>query len=112
MLIVSDFFKGSITNLMLFYGLNFHFLFQLLTLTEMIVIKTLYMFCYSRIADLNEFLVSRIALVFNITIILLNMIIRIASKEYENNEFYVHLQKAMQDKINDESSSTRINLTW
>ena len=75
-------------SLIILFGVTGIFLYNTLTITEIVVIKTLYLYKYSRIAAMNEYFITAMLTSFNILIIGSNIVIRITLKEYEGNPFY------------------------
>ena len=74
-------------KLIIFYEIVSIFLFELFTLTSMVTIKILYIYCYERIAELNEYVIAYALTCSNLFIISIIVIVRIVSKEYESNRF-------------------------
>ena len=75
-------------SLIILFGVTGIFLYNTLTITEIVVIRTLYLYKYSRIAAMNEYFITAMLTSFNILIIGSNIVIRITLKEYEGNPFY------------------------
>ena len=68
-------------------GVSFH---SLITITEMVVIKCIYISKFSRIAAINENFVSTILTSFNMVIIAINVILRMATREMETSTIYTY----------------------
>ena len=68
-------------------GVSFH---SLMTITEMVVIKCIYISKFSRIAAINENFISTILTLFNMVIIAINVILRIATREMETSTIYLY----------------------
>ena len=71
----------------------------------MVVIKLLYIFHYSTIAELNEHLVSTVLTFFNIAIIITIIVIRITFKEYEHNPIFIQTFTKLQNEAETEEST-------
>lgn len=74
-------------KLVIFYEITSILLFELFTLTNMVIIKILYIYWYERIAEVNEYVISYALTCLNLFIIIIIIIVRIAYKEYESNRF-------------------------
>ena len=85
-----------------YLGLISYTLYLVLTITEMVVMKTLYIFKFSKIAAMNEYFITFCLISFNVVIILINMVLRLAMKEYESNPFLGY--------TNDHNQRTNIHL--
>ena len=59
-----------------------------MTITEMVVMKYIYMSKFSRIAAINEKFISTILTLFNVVIIAINLILRLMTKELETSPWY------------------------
>ena len=81
-------FTTDSSQLTILFGVTGIYLYNTLTITEIVVIKTLYLYKYSRIAAMNEYFITAMLTSFNILIIGSNIVIRIILKEYEGNPFY------------------------
>ena len=66
-------------------GVSFHLL---MTITEMVVMKCIYISKFSRIAAINENFISTILTLFNMVIIAINVILRLATREMETSTIY------------------------
>ena len=81
-------FIADSSQLIILFGVTGIYLYNTLTITEIVVIKTLYLYKYSRIAAMNEYFITAMLTSFNILIIGSNIVIRSTLKEYEGNPFY------------------------
>ena len=61
-----------------------------MTLTEMVVMKCVYIWKFSRIAAVNEKIISTTLTLFNMVIIAINIILRLATREMETSPLYFH----------------------
>ena len=86
-------------SLIILFGVTGIFLYNTLTITEIVVIRTLYLYKYSRIAAMNEYFIAAMLTSFNILIIGSNTVIRITLKEYEGNPFYNFLIRRHAEKL-------------
>ena len=68
-------------------GVSFH---SLMTITEMVVIKCIYISKFSRIAAINENFISTTLTLFNMVIIAINIILRLATRQMETTPFYLY----------------------
>ena len=59
-----------------------------MTLTEMVVMKCVYIWKFSRIAAVNEKIISTTLTLFNMVIIAINVILRLATREMETSTIY------------------------
>ena len=66
------------------------FLHLLMTVTEMVVMKCIYISKFSRIAAMNENFISTTLTLFNMVIIAINVILRLATREMETSPFYFY----------------------
>ena len=64
-----------------------------MTVTEMVVMKCVYIWNFSRIAAINENFISTSLTLFNMVIIAINMILRFATREMELY-FYLNPQQS------------------
>ena len=64
-----------------------------MTITEMVVMKCIYIWKFSRIAAINENFISTSLTLFNMVIIAINMILRFATREMELY-FYLNPQQS------------------
>ena len=69
-----------------FYGEISCLLYFLLTSTEIIVLKVVYIYKFSTIAAVNEYFLKNILILFNITVIGIFIFILLTLKEYETAE--------------------------
>ena len=70
------------------YGTTAYILYLVLTITEMVVVKALYIFNYSRIAAMNEYFITSTLINFNVLIIGLNIVLRLTLREFEVNPWF------------------------
>ena len=68
-------------------GVSFH---SLMTITEMVVMKCIYISKFSRIAAINENFISTILKLFNMVITAINVILRLATREMETSTIYTY----------------------
>ena len=59
-----------------------------MTITEMVVMKNIYIFRFSRIAAINENFISTTLTLFNVIIIVINLILRLGTREFETSPWY------------------------
>ena len=62
----------------------------LMTITEMVVMRCIYIYKFSRIAAMNEYFISTTLTLFNMVIIAINIILRLATREMETSPLYFH----------------------
>ena len=93
------FFTTDSSQLIILFGVTGIYLYNTLTITEIVVIKTLYLYKYSRIASMNEYFITTMLTSFNFLIIGSNIVIRISLKEYEGNPFYNFLMGQHAEKL-------------
>ena len=62
-----------------------------MTITEMVVMKCIYIWKFSRIAAINENVISTTLTLFNMVIIAINIILRLATREMETSPWYFYL---------------------
>ena len=74
-----------IFGVIMYIGGNFCSLYLILCFTEMIIIKVIYIFKFSRIAAGNEYFITRILILMNFVIISIIVTIRITLKDYETH---------------------------
>ena len=72
------------------FGYSRAYMHSLLTLTEMVLFKIVYIFKYSRIAAMNEYFLTFFITSFNFVVIFGSTIIRILLKEYAGTRRYFH----------------------
>ena len=66
------------------YGIVGTTLFMILTITEMIIMKVIYIHKFSKVAVMNEYFISTILVAFNIVISIFVISLRVILKEYVN----------------------------
>ena len=59
-----------------------------MTITEMVVMKCIYIWKFSRIAAINENFISTTLTLFNMVIIAINIILRLATRQMETTPLY------------------------
>ena len=62
-----------------------------MTITEMVVMKNIYIFRFSRIAAINENFILTCLTLFNFVIIVINLILRLGTREYETSPWYFYI---------------------
>jgi hypothetical protein len=62
-----------------------------MTITEMVVMKCVYIWKFSRIAAINENFISTTLTLFNMVIIAINLILCLSTREIETSPMYVYL---------------------
>ena len=62
----------------------------LMTVTEMVVMRCIYILKFSTIAAMNEYFISTTLTSFNMVIIAINIILRLATREMETSPLYLH----------------------
>ena len=63
---------------------------MMMTITEMVVMKCIYISKFSRIAAINENFISTTLTLFNMVIIAINIIFRLATREMETSPWYLY----------------------
>ena len=61
-----------------------------MTLTEMVAMKCIYIWKFSRIAAINENFISTTLTLFNMVIIAINIILRLATRQMETLPLYLY----------------------
>ena len=61
-----------------------------MTITEMVVMKCIYIWKFSRIAAINENFISTTLTLFNMVIIAINIILRLATRQMETSPLYLY----------------------
>ena len=61
-----------------------------MTITEMVVMRCIYIYKFSRIAAMNEYFISTTLTLFNMVIIAINIILRLATREMETSPLYFY----------------------
>ena len=61
-----------------------------MTITEMVVMKCIYIWKFSRIAAINENFISTTLTLFNMVIITINIILRLATRQMETTPLYLY----------------------
>ena len=61
-----------------------------MTITEMVVMKCIYIWKFSRVAAIDENFISTNLTLFNTVIIAINIILRLATREVETSPLYFH----------------------
>ena len=74
-----------------YFVVNAVFLHLAMTVTEMVVMKNIYIFRFSRIAAINENFILTTLTSFNVVIIVINLIIRLVTREYETSPWYFYM---------------------
>ena len=59
-----------------------------MTITEMVVMKCIYIWKFSRVAAINENFISTTLTLFNMVIIAINIILRLATRQMETTPLY------------------------
>ena len=80
-------------SLVYYLGTTSYVFYLSLIVAEMVIMKTLYIFNYSKIASMNEYFITKMLVLFNISIIFMNMISRLALREYESTPFLGYKNK-------------------
>ena len=62
-----------------------------MTITEMVVMKCIYIWKFSRIAAINENFISTTLTLFNMVIIAINIIFHLSTREIETSPVYFYL---------------------
>ena len=62
----------------------------LMTVTEMVVMRCIYILKFSTIAAMKEYFISTTLTSFNMVIIAINIILRLATREMETSPLYLH----------------------
>ena len=78
-------FLDMILSTIFYYGAISCLLYIVLAITEMIILKVLYIFKFSTIAAVNEYFMKNILISFNVVMIGVNLIIRLTLKEHETS---------------------------
>ena len=61
-----------------------------MTITEMVVMKCIYIWKFSRVAAIDENFISTNLTLFNTVIIAINIILRLATRQMETTPFYLY----------------------
>ena len=69
------------------HGVSFH---SLMTITEMVVMKCIYISKFSIIALIDENFVTTTLTLFNMVIIAINIILRLATRQMETTPLYLY----------------------
>ena len=64
---------------------------SVMTITEMVIMKCLYVWKFSRIAAINENFISTTLTLFNMVIIAINIILRLSTRAIETFPVYFYL---------------------
>ena len=88
-----QFFLDITLSLVYYLGTTSYVFYMSLIVAEMVMMKTLYIFNYSKIASMNEYFITKMLVLFNISIIFMNMISRLALREYESTPFLGYKNK-------------------
>ena len=88
-----QFFLDITLSLVYYLGTTSYVFYISLIVAEMVMMKTLYIFNYSKIASMNEYFITKMLVLFNISIIFMNMISRLALREYESTPFLGYRNK-------------------
>ena len=67
--------------------------YMILSITEIVVMKVIYIFKFSRIASMDEYFITTTLISFNIVIILIIMVLRVTVKEYESSAMFAYSNK-------------------
>ena len=70
------------------FGINRTFLYAMLTMSEMVIFKIIYLFKYSRIASINEYFLTNFVTFFNCSVILCFTVIRLQLGEHKMVRLY------------------------
>ena len=62
-----------------------------MTITEMVVMKNIHIFRFSRIAAINENFILTTLTLFNVIIIVINLILRLGTREFETSPWYFYI---------------------
>ena len=62
-----------------------------MTSTEMVVMKYIYIYKFSRIAAINENFITTTFTLFNVVIIVINLILRLGTREFETSPWYFYI---------------------
>ena len=67
--------------------------YMILSITEIVLMKAIYIFKFSRIASMNEYFITTTLILSNIVIILIIMVLRVTVKEYESSAMFGYYNK-------------------
>ena len=67
--------------------------YMILSITEIVVMKAIYIFKFSQIASMNEYIITTTLIFFNIIIILIIVVLRVTVKEYESSPIFAYSNK-------------------
>ena len=73
----------------IYYGLRSFLLCFALIITEIIVLKVLYIFKFSTIAAVNEYFLSTIIILFDFVVVGIHFIIRITMNEHQTSDLKI-----------------------
>ena len=71
-------------------GMRFFYNYSLLTITEMVIVKLLYIYKFHRIAAMNEYFLTKIMTYFNCVISLVIIVISLKSSHYALQPYYIY----------------------
>ena len=71
--------------LLVYYGTKSGLLFSVLLITEMIILKVLFIFKFSTLAAMNEYFLKNMIIMFNIVVITIHFIIRTTLNEHQTS---------------------------
>ena len=86
----------ALLKVMVYFGLIAHAHYLTLTVTEMVTMKVIYIFKFSKIASMNEYVISNTLISFNIIIIFVITVLRITTGEYESSPFFGYVNQQNQ----------------
>ena len=72
-------------ELIAFYGGMSCFLYSVLSITEIIILKMLFVFKFSTIAAVNEYFLNKMIVLFNIVVLGIHFITRITLEEHKTS---------------------------
>ena len=79
---------GDYLRIYILLGCGSFLLFLLLTITEMVIIKLLYIIKFTMMASSDECFISNILIFCNVSYCLINVFMRFFFKEYEKNIYF------------------------
>ena len=86
-------FTGIVFGIIYYYLEIICITYIILTLTEMTILKVIYIYKFSRIAALDEYFLTRIIIFFNFVFITIFNTIRLALKEHETNPAFTNYKE-------------------
>ena len=71
-----------------------------LTMTEIVIMKVLYIFKFSTVTSVNEYFVKTFLISFNVVVVAIHVVMRLMLKEYETSAHPIFCLITSQDPLN------------